>query len=86
MTAVRNPSRCVGIASVAVWLSMTPAALAKAMERNPGWPEEDASIEQQRGGHPYRGWLPGRRPEWEAWKDSLPGQGKGGGRRRTASH
>jgi hypothetical protein len=61
---------------------MTPAALAKAMDRNPGWPVPDAEIEQARSEHPYRGWLPARRPEWETWKASLPGQGKGGGRPR----
>lgn len=82
MAATREPLRCAGIAGVAAWLSMTPAALAKAMDRNPGWPAEDATIEQQRGSHPYRGWLPDRRPEWEAWKAALPGQGKGGGRPR----
>ena len=83
MTAPRRPLRCVGIAGVAVWLAMTPVALAKAMERNPGWPEPDAEIEQARSNHPYRGWLPERRPEWEAWKAALPGQGKGGGRPRS---
>lgn len=82
MTATREPLRCAGIAGVAVWLSMTPAALAKAMDRHPGWPAEDARIEQQRPGRDYLGWLPSRRPEWDAWKASLPGQGKGGGRPR----
>ena len=85
MAATRKPLRCVGVAGVAVWLSMTPPALAKAMERRPGWPVPDAEIEQDRPDRPYRGWLPGRRGEWEAWKASLPGRGAGGGRpRKTA--
>lgn len=77
MATTRQPLRCVGTAGVAVWLSMTPEALTKAMERHPGWPAEDASIWLART---YRGWLPERRAEWETWKASLPGQGKGGGR------
>ena len=79
-STTRQPLRCAGLADVAVWLSMTPAALAKAMERHPGWPTPDAEIEQARSSRPYRGWLPDRRSEWEAWKASLPGQGVGGGR------
>lgn len=82
--AARRPLRCAGIAGVADWLSMTPAALAKAMDRNPDWPGEDVTIDQKRDGHPYRGWLPERRAEWEAWKASLPGQGAGGGRPRKS--
>lgn len=67
---------CAGVGTVAGWLGLTPAALAKAMQRHPAYPEPDATIGD------VKGWLPGRRPEWEAWQASLPGRGAGGGRPR----
>jgi hypothetical protein len=82
MTAARTPLRCAGIAGVAAWLSMSPVTLAKAMERYPNWPVPDVEITPGRGGHPERGWLDERRPEWEAWVAARPGRGAGGGRPR----
>lgn len=77
-----TPLRCAGIAGVAAWLHLSPAALAKAMDRHPGWPAPDTEITPGRGGHPERGWVDERRGEWEKWKASLPGRGAGGGRPR----
>ena len=72
-----------GVGTVARWLGVKPAALAKAMQRHPDYPDPDATIAPGRAkDKPDEGWLPGRRPEWEAWQASLPGRGTGGGRPR----
>jgi hypothetical protein len=82
----REALHCAGVGTVAEWLGLTPAALAKAMQRHPGYPQPDATIAPGRGrnGKPDEGWLPSRQREWEAWKASLPGRGAGGGRPRKA--
>lgn len=80
-----RPARYLSVAGIAPLLGMKAPALAQAVWRNEAThpvPVPDVIIEPGHGG-PDRGWHPDRLPEWEAWRASLPGRGRGGGRPRT---
>jgi hypothetical protein len=50
------------------------------------FPEPDVVVGDEEGDERSApGWLPGRMDEIRKWRDSLPGQGSGGGRPRKGS-
>lgn len=75
----RKTTRLAGVATVADWFGVTPQTVTKWFRRYSGWPVPDFDTEG------IKGWLPEREAEWRTWKESLPGQGAGGGRKPKTS-
>jgi hypothetical protein len=78
-------TRYLGQASVARELGVTRHLVgtwrSRYKDTQTPFPEPDA-ITEESDGRDVPGWLPGRLPEIRAWRATLPGQGKGGGRPR----
>ncbi|MBO2459845.1 hypothetical protein [Actinomadura violacea] len=75
----------VGIDEVGRWLGIARTAASHLKARYADTlppPEPDVVIS---GPRPISGWLPERKAEWLAWKESRPGQGAGGGPKRPKS-
>ena len=75
MTTRRKPTLYFGVACVAGWLGVKSSTVSQWLLRYGDTPAPDAELLPGRNGIPDRGWLLNRRPEWEAWRASLPGRG-----------
>lgn len=58
-----------------------PGRDAEALRAAPSCPQPDVYVGV---GKPQAGWKQDRLPEWDEWHASMPGQGAGGGRPRSA--
>jgi hypothetical protein len=67
-----------GIAGVAGWLGVTPELVTRWLIRYGDTPPHDALIIPGRHGDGDKGWLPGRKGDWEEWRASRPGAGAPG--------
>jgi hypothetical protein len=73
-----TPGRTVDAALVQTWRNRYgPNRTAEEIAKAPTCPQPVMSVGVRR---PIDVWLPGQLPQWDAWYDSRPGQGAGGGR------